>query len=53
MLSEGRAKQDRGDRMGAVMLYEKALKRVRLLDMRAAQTLDLLLAHPWHTCQHH
>jgi hypothetical protein len=31
MLSEGRAKQDRGDRMGAVMLYEKALKRVRLL----------------------
>jgi hypothetical protein len=28
LLSEGRAKHDRGDRMGAVMMYEKALKKV-------------------------
>ena len=42
LLSEGRAKHDRGDRMGAVMMYEKALKKVSCLstfisDIRSSQ----------------
>lgn len=34
LLSEGRAKHERGDRMGAVMMYEKALKKVRIATAR-------------------